>query len=313
MTALGPLVGDVGGTTSRFARCDASGAPGPLVELRTADHDGLESALRAATERLGSARDASIAVAGPIDDDEVELTNAGWRFSIEGTRRALGLDRLHLANDFAAVARSLPELGPDEREPVRPGTPLAGAPWAVLGPGTGLGVAALIPTGSGWIPVPGEGGHRDLAATTPREWQVVERLARRFGHVSAERALSGPGLVALYETVCELDGLPCEKLAPREISAAARAGAPAAVAAGELFAGWLGAVAGDLALTVGARGGVALAGGVLRGLGPAFLRERFVERFLAKGRFADYLEPIPIWRLIDPVRATLRGAAKLLG
>jgi glucokinase len=312
------VVADVGGTTARFAALGADGSPGEPLELASRDFPGLEGALAAAFERLGSASAVAVAVAGPVVGDEVELTNVGWAFSIERTRTRLGLDRLVVVNDFAALARSLPALPPGAFETIRAGEPRPErerAPWAVLGPGTGLGVAGLVPVPDGWQVLPGEGGHRDLAATEELEWRVVERLAARYGHVSAERALSGPGLVALHEAVCELDGRPCRELDPAGVAEAARGAgddAAAARSACGLFSGWLGAFAGDVALTLGARAGVVLAGGVLAGLGPAFDRRRFVERFLGKGRFAAWLEPVPVLRLLDPVRAALRGAALLL-
>ncbi len=157
-----------------------------------------------------------------------------------------------------------------------------------------------------------EGGHRDLAATNEREWRVVERLRERFGHSSAERAVSGPGLAAIDAALREIEGEPLAHLAPEEVSARARGGSdPRSVEASQLFSGWLGAVAGDLALTLGARGGVFLAGGALAGLGQAFDRTLFVERFRAKGRFREYLTPIPIHR-IARVDASLIGLARAL-
>jgi glucokinase len=186
------------------------------------------------------------------------------------------------------------------------------APLALLGPGTGLGVSGLIPAGDGWVPLGGEGGHRDLAASSEREWQIVTALAARFGRASAERAISGPGLVWLYETICGLDGRTVEADSPAEVAARASSGDCAAAAeATRQFSAWLGAVAGDLVLTLGARGGLYLGGGVLERLGAAFDRGRFLARFDAKGRFADYLRPVPIRRILS-AQATLAGAARAL-
>lgn len=313
MTSVPALVGDVGGTSARFARFDPAAGLGPTLELPSAGFADLGAALRTAAEHLTAAPVAAIAVAGPVGGDAIELTNVGWRFSIEATRRALGLDRLLVVNDFGALARSLPELETDAFESIRTGSHFPGAPWAVMGPGTGLGVASLVQSSNGWTPVPGEGGHRDLAASDEAEWRVIQRLAARYGHVSAERALSGPGLAALYEAVSEIDGSSWERREPAEIAARAAAGdCRASASACRLFSGWLGAVAGDLVLTVGARGGLVLAGGVIGGLGPAFDRDLFSRRFLAKGRFSTYLEPVPVSRVFDTARATLLGAALLL-
>jgi glucokinase len=310
------LVADVGGTHARFARLDAVGAPERMRALAAADFAGLEAAVRAyaALEGIapGELRSAAVAVAGPVLGDEIELTNVGWRFSTAAARVALGLDRLRILNDFEALALALPALRSGDLRTVRPGTTAPRAPRALIGPGTGLGVAGLAWTGAHWMALPGEGGHRDLAAATEREWRVVERLAERFGHVSAERALSGPGLVWIYEAICGLDGLAAESLEPAEVTNRARGGgSPPAAEALRLFVGWLGAVAGDLALTLGARGGVYLAGGILERMGDAFDVETFVRRFLAKGRFRSWLEPLPVFLLRHPHPALLGAAAAL--
>lgn len=310
------LLADIGGTHARFALC-RGGGPTRLRVLPTVEYGDLESATRAYLAReqtepaeLGAA---VVAVAAPVHGDEVELTNLGWRFSIEGTRRALGIPRLVALNDFAALALSLPALGAGDLETIAEGEPARDRALAVIGPGTGLGVGGLLPMPDGhWLPVESEGGHRDLAATDEREWQVVERLRARFGHASAERAISGPGLAAIDATLREIDGAPLSHLAPEEVSARARGHLdPHAVEAVRLFSGWLGAVAGDLALTLGARGGVFLAGGALAGLGQAFDRALFVERFRAKGRFREYLAPIPVHR-ITRVDASLLGLSRAL-
>jgi glucokinase len=308
------LVADVGGTHARFARLDAVGAPESARTLSAGEFGGVEGAVRefARLEGIepGELRGAAVAVAGPVLGDTVELTNVGWRFSIEADRRALGLDRLLVLNDFEALALALPALRARDLTVIREGSAAPRAPRALIGPGTGLGVAGLAWSGERWIALPGEGGHRDLAAADEREWRVVERLAARFGHVSAERAVSGPGLVWIHQAVCELDGMAPEELEPAEVTARAAAGGPAAEAV-RPFCGWLGAVAGDLALTLGARGGVYLAGGVLERLGGAFDRQRFLERFQAKGRFDPWLAPLPIWRIDHPHPALLGAAAAL--
>jgi glucokinase len=317
------LVGDVGGTRARFARLDADGRPGRTVALTCDEHSGFAALLAAALARLGAgggverSRTAAVAIAGPIAGDSGEVTNLGWRFSTEATRRSLGLDRLLLLNDLEALALGLPELRGEDFEVLRAGEAVADAPRALIGAGTGLGVSGLIPVAGDWLALRGEGGHRDLAANDEREWRVVERLAARFGRASAERALSGPGLVALYEALAEIDGVPIGARSPERITAGALDGSDRnAVEALHLFCGWLGAVAGDLVLTLGARGGLELAGGVLEGMGGAFDRERFLARFTAKGRFAAYLERVPVRRLREPAPprpgAALRGAARAL-
>jgi glucokinase len=309
------FVADIGGTHVRFALSAASAEPSDRQTLECAD---FESPVVAAESYLSSLqlserpRIACFAVASPIDADRVEMTNHVWRFSVEETRRQLGLERLEVINDFAAIALGIPALGDEDRRRLKEGEPRTGSPIAVLGPGTGLGVSALIPQRGGWLALATEGGHRDLAATTEREWQVIEVLQRRFGHVSAERVLSGPGLVALHQAIALLAGAPALAVEPRDVAELARRDptGPAGEAMA-LFAGWLGAVAGDLVLTLGARGGVYLAGGILPRLAETFDDERFRTRFLAKGRFRSYLEPVPV-DLIVSKEAALLGAANHL-
>lgn len=315
MTVRG-LVGDIGGTRARFACVDERGRCGPTFELPTAELRDLESALRTALPHLGVGSAAglpvSIAVAAPVLGDDVVLTNSRFRFSIEGTRRVLGLSRLAVLNDLAATAMALPGLSDADFETWRPGELDAEAPKVVVGVGTGLGVGILVRGPERWIPVASEGGHRDLAARDDREWKIVQALAARFGHVSAERALSGPGLVALYEVLCGLDGREAERLDPVGVAAGARAGdRPACGEACRRFSGWLGSIAGDLALTLGARGGLYLTGGVLAGLGESFDRELFLARMEDKGRFREYLGRIPVRRVTTP-HAALLGAAVAL-
>jgi glucokinase len=313
------LVADIGATHARFALATAEGLLGPALHLPTATYRDLASAARGGLSLLrkslpfeGEIRSAAIAVAGPVTGDAIELTNAGWKFSIEASRRELGLARLLVLNDFEALAWSVPRLKSSDLEMIRGGEGARGAPIALIGPGTGLGVGALVPVGAGWRAIAGEGGHRDLAASTEREWQVIGRLAARFGHVSAERTLSGPGLSNLHRALCELGHRTVEALEPSEVAARARSGDDVeAVEAAGLFSEWLGAVAGDLALTLGARGGVYLGGGVISGLGAAFDRRRFVHRFEGKGRFEDYLRRIPIRYILSSDAALLGAAAAL--
>lgn len=305
------IVGDVGGTHARFAIRGRHSGPAssrePVV-LRSADHAGLATALRGfcagAGVDLGAVAGVAVAVAGPLTGDEIRLTNVGWSFSIAATASELGLERLIVLNDLQAVALSLSSLGSADRESVHtPSTPAsAGAPRAVIGVGTGLGTALFVPAAPGRseLAIAAEGGHRDLAATSEREWRVVERVAARHGRASAERILSGPGLVELHRALAEIDGAAPGNLDPTEVTDRARSGEPRAREVFALFSAWLGAFCGDLALTAGARGGVDLAGDLLGALGELFDRSRFLERFLAKGRFRSWLEAIPVARIVHP-------------
>ena len=194
------------------------------------------------------------------------------------------------------------------------GSPDGRAAMAVIAPGTGLGVSGLVPDGAGgFAAIEGEGGHRTLAAQSPREWTIVDALAERFGHASAERALSGPGIEALYRAVASIDGVSCrgDRTAAEIAHDAFTRSDPIAVEAVATFTGFLGSVAGDLALTLGARGGVYLAGGIVPGWGGRFDAARFLDRFRAKGRFRDWLSAVPVHVVTHPYPA-LAGAERLL-
>ena len=307
--AAGPrLVADVGATNIRFGLCAEGQALCPSEAFPCADFDGIEAAVRAFLDRADSRvepRQGVLAVAGPVTGDTVALTNHAWRFSIAELGSALGMERLEVVNDFTAVALSLPHLGAEGLRRFGAGSPVAGTPMAVIGPGTGLGVSALVPAAGSWVPIAGEGGHRDFAAQTDEERTVLRYLQARHGHVSQERVLSGPGLVSSF---LALGGSGDAAPGPASIGARAVAGDALATAAVGLFSEVLGAAAGDLALTFGARGGVFIAGGIVPKLGAAFDSVRFRRRFEAKGRFANYLAEIPT-HLITAEAPALVGLA----
>ncbi len=296
------LIADIGGTNIRFALCDPAAGPRDAVTLPCNAFEGPAAAAAAYLDQVRPPhppRRAAFAVACPVDGDRIELTNSAWRFSVAETRRALRLDTLDVINDFAANALAAPQLGPGDRVQVGGGTPRPDAPIAVLGPGTGLGVASVIPRDGGWIALPGEGGHATLPAADDREAAVIARLRKRYGHVSAERLLSGSGLELLHRTLCELDGRPPEALDAAAVGAAADRPGPAADAL-EMFFALLGTVAGNLALSVGARGGVFVMGGIVPRYLGRFADSGFRARFEAKGRFAGYLAEIPSWVATHP-------------
>jgi len=275
-----------------------------------ADYPGPVEAARAylAGRRV---RRAVFAVATPVTSDRVALTNSPWDFSIEATRAALGLDRLEVVNDFTAQAMAIPLLRLDERRQIGGGAPVPGQAIGVIGAGTGLGVCGLLPVGNRWQPIPGEGGHVSLAAHDDVEALIVARLRRRFGHVSNERLLSGPGLINLASALAAIEGVELEITDPLQVAERARSGqCDFCRAALERFSGLLGAAAGDLALTLGARGGIYVGGGLAKRLGDLFDEERFRARFVAKGRLARFLEPIPTY-LVTRRDPGLLGAAVL--
>jgi glucokinase len=300
------LLADLGATNARFALLDRDGGERSAV-LRCADHSSPEAAARAFLQTAGAGAGptrGAFAVAAPVVGDLVTFTNLPWRFSIRDLRRALGFDRLDVINDFAAIALGLPRLGVADRRQIGEGRAAAAAPMAVLGPGSGLGVAGLVPAGGGWTLVTGEGGHVTLAPANERESVVLSVLRQRIGHVSAERVLSGPGLVALYEALTLLEGGQPRPLSAAEVTAAALAGSSSScVETLALFAAFLGTVAGNLALTLGARGGVYIAGGIVPRLGDFLDRSAFRHRFTDKGPQSGYLAPIPTYLITHPLPA----------
>jgi len=302
------LIADLGATNARFALLDADNIDAPMA-LRCAAYPDLYSAagdyLKKAAPPQAPDR-AAIAIACPITGDFVEMTNHAWSFSAAELKSKLALDRLDVVNDFTAQALSIRHLTEADRAQIGPGQPDPDGPIAVLGPGTGLGVSGLVPTGDTWTPIAGEGGHVTMSAVNDREGDVLRRLRQRFRHVSAERVLSGMGLTNLYETLAAIDGADGPQRDPREVSEAALAGAEQhAVEAVNMFCAMLGAVAGNLALTLGATGGVYIAGGIVPKLGDMFPNSEFRERFESKGRMHDYLAPIPTYLVTHPTPAFL--------
>jgi glucokinase len=295
MTMPQRLVADIGGTHARFALCGPDGEPQAEQILQVADYEGVVEAARAYLAGR-QVTHAVFAVATPVDSDWVHLTNAPWGFSVRATEQALGLQRFAVINDFAAQALAVTRLAADERTHVAGGEPEAGAAIGVIGAGTGLGVAGVVLLRGAYYPIPSEGGHVSLAPHDEREAAVLVSLRRRFGHVSNERALSGPGLVNLATALAELDGEALALNDPHEVSRRAATGeCRFCTEALQRFSSLLGAAAGDLALMFCALGGIYIGGGLCRNLGALFDVERFQASFVAKGRFVDYLSRIPIY------------------
>jgi glucokinase len=315
--ARGPrLLADIGGTNARFAIQRPGEAP---TELRVISDDGfptLAAAAEAYLEGLDDGerpRQAAFAVASPVIGDRIALTNRAWSFSIEALRQALGLDALHVVNDLEAVALAVPALDPRDCRRLGAGEAVSEAPVGVLAPGTGLGTATLFWHGGAPLALASEGGHVTMAPADDDEAAVLGWLRSHLGHVSAERVLSGQGLINLHRALSALaGGTDAPVLTAEEIGRRALAGSdPQACAAVALFSVMLGTFAGNLALTLGALGGIYIAGGVVPKLGDAFDAARFRARFEDKGRFQPYLARIPIW-LITHETPALLGLAALL-
>jgi glucokinase len=312
------LVGDIGGTNARFAWKAGPGAA--LADVATypcADHPSLQNAMQhyLAEHAKPAPRWCAIGIANPVVGDQVQMTNHHWSFSISQVKAALGFERFLVLNDFTALALSLPAMLPSDLRQVGGGAAVADAPLGLIGPGTGLGVSGLLParSGRGAIPVNGEGGHVTLAATDALEESVVRLLRRQFGHASAERALSGPGLMNLYGVLCEIDGVPAKPLVAADITTLALSGQDSQCnAAVDVFFRLLGTVAGNLALSLGTRGGMYIGGGIVPRLGDRIAQSNFRQRFDDKGRFRDYLTQIPVFVVHASTSPALLGAAQAL-
>ena len=301
------LVADIGATNARFALL-RDGEESDRQILPCASFPSLAAAIGNFLDRINPPRPprrAAIAVPCPVVSDRVSFTNLPWSFSIRELREQLALDRLEVINDFTAVALSLPYLQAEDFRQIGGGTAVDGEAIGVLGPGTGLGVSGLIPVAGRWRAISAEGGHVTLPGTTAREDAVIAYLRTRFAHVSAERTLSGAGLVNLYDALCAIDQVP--EPTPRDPAAITEAALadrdPYCAEAVEMFCALLGTVAGNLALTLGARGGLFIAGGIVPRFGPWFDRSAFRARFEAKGRLGPYVAAMPSYLITNPMPA----------
>lgn len=300
------LVGDIGGTHTRLAVYDGRSLHPPRVfdndayesiyALLDSYLPGLENALRPSRARF--------AIAAPINGRHVRLTNRDWEFDCDRLEKQLDAPSVELLNDFMALALAIPGLDAGGLRKIGGGEPIEHAAKAMLGPGTGLGMAGLVWTGERWLPVPGEGGHASLAADEPRLLDVLGRMLKDAEYVSNEDLLSGPGLQHLYAAFAQDTDEPPP--APEEVVQRASTGERQAMKTLDAFVTLLGGVAANLALTFNARGGVFLGGGVLPGIPAERWQPAFRSAFVRKGNWTKYLETIPTWLVTDPF-ATLRG------
>ena len=307
---------DIGATNTRCALLDDKGREVATELFDNSDFTGVGGVLAIYLDhRRTSDRPtrAALAVAAPIAGDDVRMINIGWQFSQSALKAELGLKRLTVVNDFAAVAWALPHLEPTDVQQVGGGKSVPRATMATLGPGSGLGVSALVPANDAWAVMTGEGGHVAMAAASREEQDVIAMLRDRFdGHCSAERVLSGPGLVNLYVTLAELAGRGRPTVKPEDVTNLAKQGEPLARKTLGMFFALLGTVAADLAVTTGARGGVYIGGGIVPRLATDLVQSEFRARFEAKGRYRAYLAAIPTYLITAPTPA-FRGLRYLLG
>lgn len=309
------VAADIGGTNARFCRVELNSLAIDQIQiLPCANYQRIEDAW---IHYLNSCevediKHAAIAIACPVNSDTISMTNSHWQFSVNSVKQKLGLNRLYMLNDFTATAMSLTVLQSLHKLQIGGGYPEPDQNMLVLGAGTGLGVAQLIPGSHGYIPVAGEGGHADWPAQTEQEWFIYQYLSRKYGHVSCERVLSGGGLEDLYQALAMFQNNPVEFRSAAEIAELALTTAcPLAVTAVNQFFASLGSFAGNLALTGNSLGGVYLAGGIVPRLLPLLSDSEFRERFENKGRFTGFNQKIATF-VITAEQPGLLGAAAYL-
>ena len=295
------LVADIGGTNARFAIAEPGTRELVPTSLMTAGLATFEDALTMFLDGAGTSASnlagAVISGAGPVrEDGAIHMTNGPWDLVPAQIQAAHSFPFVRILNDMTAAALALPGLEAGDVQQIGGDAPEEGAAKAVIAPGTGLGTSGLLRGDDGiWVPLASEGGHISLAPQSEREIAVVFHLVRQYGHASIERVLSGSGLEVLYQTLGALDGGDTSALSPVDIAAAARRGEGQATEVMQLFSSWLGAASGDIALLLGAKGGVYLAGGLLPRLDDLFDRAMFRRRMEAKGRFDTWLKPVPAY------------------
>lgn len=295
------LLADVGGTNARFGLECAPGRTELIEVLPCANYPSLAAAMQAylaspavTGSGLPEVRHAAIAIANPVSGDFLRMTNHNWEFSIEATRQQCGFDTFLVINDFTALARSLPLLPADEKHQVGSGAVRAGSAIGLIGPGTGLGVSGLVPAKDSWIALLSEGGHVSFSPVNATEQAILQFAWNEFEHVSAERLLSGSGLELIYRALAQRNHWDNTPLPAAEISRRAIAGeCQLCDEVVEVFCGMLGTIAGNLAVTLGALGGIYIGGGIVPKLGERFHRSCFRARFEQKGRFVKYLSEVP--------------------
>lgn len=309
------LIVDIGGRFADLAVDDGTRVFRDSERRSYQGIDGPEALLRAYLRgrRGEQPRVAAMAVRGPVDGDWISMPEPAWNFSVEQARRSLGLDSLVVVNDFSALAMALPMLHRSDLRQVGGGEARARAVLGVLGAGTGLGVSGLVPSSDGWVPLSTEGGHASFAPRNALEKAVLQEAEHRFHHVSFERVVSGAGLELIYEVSMAGRTRRGRKasLEARTITDRALAGDADCWQALNCFCEMLGSAAANLALTLGARGGIFIGGAIVRGIGSALDRSGFRTRFESHGRFSGYLSEIPTSIILNE-RATMLGVSAIL-
>lgn len=308
------LVGDIGGTNARFAWLDDQNDPHTPMTLAVRDYPDIGGAIRDFMERTGVSdlTEFAVAVACPAMADEIRFTNNPWVFSKTALQAEFNLDRLVVVNDFTGLAMSVPFLGDEDLITLFDGPGRPGLPLAIIGAGTGLGVSGLLPHHGQWIPIQGEGGHITLPSVDDLDYEIVKFLTAELGRVSAERILSGMGLENLYRALGAING---EKVTPltaaQVVEGAMERQDPLCLQVLERFCLFMGGVAGDLVLTLGAFDGVFIGGGIGPRIADYMKTSGLKDRMVAKGRFRELMEDVPV-RLMTAKYPALIGCAKIL-
>lgn len=309
------LLADIGGTNARFALECAPGRIEAIRVLPCAAYPELVDAIDAYLALSGqpSVLHAAIAIANPVQGDQIKMTNHAWAFSIEATRRRLRLDTLLVVNDFTALAMALPHLGTGDLQQIGGGRPVRDGVVGLVGAGTGLGVGGLVPSAGRWTALASEGGHVTFSPADEREMMILRHCWKTYAHVSAERLVSGPGIELVYQALAADAGVGIGLVINTgDIVRRALDGSDAlARATLDCFCGMLGTVAGNVAVTLGTAGGLYIGGGVVRHLGTYFATSPFRARFESKGRFSTYLAQIPTCVITAPYPAFIGVAAIL--
>ena len=307
------FVADVGGTNIRLALLE-NGRIAKVEKYLCNDFESIGDAILYFQKNnvIGNFTDACIAIACPVNDDMVKMTNHSWVFSKKALQTQLALDKLFVINDFTAVAHSLPTLNHNQLVQIGRGSAKDKGNIAVFGPGTGLGVEHLTWTNSGWQTLDGEGGHVDFAPTDQTDIIVWQYLQKKFGRASAEEVLSGRGIVNIYKALCLHHNQSADLLSPSQITTAGLDKSDEmAVLTIVQFCRVMGSFAGNLALNLNTTGGIFIGGGVTSHLGDYFINSEFRTRFEAKGSFSHYVHNIPTYLINEPDHGLLGALAYL--
>jgi glucokinase len=313
MSEATAILADIGGTNARFSLL-VDGELTLITTYAVADYPSPVEGARAYLAGPAAGHRPEVAVlaaAGPVINGRVSMTNAAWIVDAEQIRQGLTLRSARVINDFEALGWALPGFGAADLVAIGPTAQAEAGPMAVMGPGTGFGLAALTVDGEQEIVLVTEGGHATLPSENNREDAIIRELRARHPHVSIERVLSGPGLIELYEAIAALDRATVPQRGSAEIVAHALSGdCETSRATLEAFCGFLGSVAGNAALTLGTLGGLFIAGGIVPRFTDFLRQSAFRERFEAKGRLAPYLARIPTAVIVHPEPAFV-GLARL--